>query len=173
MRNVRIHTDGGCRGNPGPGAWAAVLECGAHRKEISGGTPATTNNRMELTAAIRALELLREPCSVEIFTDSKYVRSGITEWLRGWKARGWVTQQKLPVKNEDLWRALDAAASKHEVSWQWLRGHAGHTENERCDFLAGIAMDDIQARHSPGQLHALLKEFQRSQTHNPDQQPLL
>ncbi len=163
MKNIRIHTDGGCLGNPGPGGWAAVLQYGEHRRELSGGEPATTNNRMELTAAIQALSSLREPCAVELFTDSTYVRNGITQWIRGWRARGWVTQQKEPVKNEDLWRALDSAAALHKVSWQWLRGHAGHPENERCDVLAGAAIQEILARHSAAQLQACLKDFQTAQ----------
>jgi ribonuclease HI len=163
VKSIRIHTDGGCLGNPGPGGWAAVLQYGEHRRELSGGEPATTNNRMELTAAIQALSSLREPCAVELFTDSTYVRNGITQWIRGWRARGWVTQQKEPVKNEDLWRALDAAAALHKVSWQWLRGHAGHPENERCDVLAGAAIQEILARHSPAQLQACLKDFQTAQ----------
>jgi len=168
VKHVVIHTDGGCLGNPGPGGWAAVLECGAHRKEISGGEPATTNNRMELTAALKALELLREPCAVELFTDSTYVRSGITQWLPKWKARGWKTLQKQPVKNEDLWRALDNAARGHEVEWKWLRGHSGHTENERCDELAGEAMAAIQRSHTPAQLQALLRAFTAAQQGAPE-----
>ena len=164
MKSVRIHTDGGCLGNPGPGGWAAVLQYGPHRREISGGETATTNNRMELTAAIQALCSLREPCSVEFFTDSTYVRNGITQWIRGWRARGWVTQQKQPVKNEDLWRALDTAAAPHQISWQWLRGHSGHPENERCDILASSAIEEILARHSRAHLHACLEDFQKSQT---------
>ena len=163
MKSIRIHTDGGCLGNPGPGGWAAVLQYGQHRRELSGGEPATTNNRMELTAAIQALSSLREPCAVELFTDSTYVRNGITQWIRGWRARGWVTQQKEPVKNEDLWRALDSAAALHQISWQWLRGHSGHPENERCDALAGAAIQEILARHSPAHLQACLKELQNSQ----------
>ena len=164
MKSVRIHTDGGCLGNPGPGGWAAVLEYGPHRRELSGGEPATTNNRMELTAALQALLSLREPCAVELFTDSTYVRNGITQWIRGWRARGWVTSQKQPVKNEDLWRALDAATAPHQITWQWLRGHSGHPENERCDALAGAAISEIVARHSAAQLQALLEEFQKTQS---------
>ncbi len=159
MKKVTIHSDGGCEGNPGPGGWAAVLECGGRVKEISGSEPATTNNRMELLAAIRALEALTEPCEVEFFTDSTYVRDGITKWLRSWKARGWMTSAKKPVKNEDLWRALDTAASRHRIEWKWLRGHVGHAGNERCDVLAGAAIAAVKKQFRPEQLRALLAEF--------------
>lgn len=171
MKKVTIHTDGGCDGNPGPGGWAAVLEHGGRRKEISGGEPATTNNRMELLAAIRALEALKEPCEVELFTDSNYVRSGITQWIAGWKRKGWRTLKKEPVKNEDLWRALDAAASRHRIEWRWLRGHAGHAENERCDQRAGEEMAKIKQHCSAAQLRDLLDAFRASQTQTaePDQ----
>lgn len=144
MKKVIIHTDGGCQGNPGPGGWGAVIEFGKLRKELSGGDPATTNNRMELTAAIRALEALREPCEVDLFTDSTYVRDGITKWITGWKARGWVTLAKQPVKNEDLWRALEAEALRHTIYWKWVRGHTGNDGNERCDGLATAAMAKLR-----------------------------
>ena len=159
MKQVVIHSDGACRGNPGPGAWAAVLTHGDVRKELSGGVPATTNNRMELRAAIEALSSLKTPCSVEFFTDSKYVQNGISQWVAGWKRNGWRTAAKQPVKNVDLWRELDAAAARHEIQWKWLKGHAGHAENERCDVLANEAIDKTMAGYSPEQLKASLREF--------------
>ena len=133
---VRVYTDGACKGNPGPGGWGALLRAGAHERELCGGEPATTNNRMELTAVIRALEALKRPSRVEVYTDSEYVKNGITEWLPSWKRRGWKTADRKPVKNVDLWQALEAAAARHEVHWHWVRGHAGHAENERADALA-------------------------------------
>ncbi len=159
---VIIHTDGGCLDNPGVGGWAAVMEAGRHRKEISGGELATTNNRMELRAAIEALSLLKKPCTVEMHTDSQYVRNGITKWLTGWKKNGWKTASKQPVKNDDLWRALDAAASPHQVRWHWLKGHAGHDENERCDQLCSEAMATIKKQNSQQQLAAALTEFKNT-----------
>lgn len=140
---VFIYTDGACRGNPGPGGWGAILRAGTREKEIHGGEPDTTNNRMELMAAIRALETLKRPCDVDLTTDSQYVRNGITEWLPGWKARGWKTAAKKPLKNVELWQRLDAAASRHRVRWHWIRGHAGHPENERADALANRAIDEM------------------------------
>jgi ribonuclease HI len=138
---VRIYTDGACKGNPGPGGWGALLQSGGHERELFGGDPATTNNRMELTAVIRALAALRQPSRVEVYTDSEYVMKGITEWLPAWKRRGWKTADRKPVKNADLWRELDEVAHRHEVRWHWVRGHAGHPENERADALAnrGVA----------------------------------
>ena len=133
---VVIYTDGACSGNPGPGGWGAILMSGDHAREICGGEPDTTNNRMELMAAIAALEALKRPCTVELYTDSQYLRQGISEWLAGWKARGWRTASKAPVKNEDLWRRLDAARARHDVKWLWVKGHAGHPLNERADALA-------------------------------------
>ena len=133
---VIIYTDGACSGNPGPGGWGAVLIFGDKEKDICGGEPNTTNNRMELMAAIQALEALKRPCRVELHTDSQYVRNGITEWLAGWKAKGWRTAAKAPVKNEDLWRRLDEARARHEVQWRWVKGHNGHPLNERADALA-------------------------------------
>ena len=133
---VTIFTDGACKGNPGPGGWGAILMYGDKTKEISGGEPGTTNNRMELMAAIQALELLNRPCRVELHTDSQYVMKGIQEWIRGWKARGWKTADKSPVKNDDLWKRLDAARERHDVQWRWVKGHAGHPLNERADALA-------------------------------------
>jgi len=137
---VEIFTDGACRGNPGPGGWAAILRYGDTEKEIAGGEPQTTNNRMEMTAAIEALSALKRPCRVRLYTDSQYVRDGIMQWLRGWKARNWRTADKKPVKNVDLWQRLDAAAAPHQVEWIWVRGHAGHPENERVDALARAAV---------------------------------
>ena len=133
---VVIYTDGACSGNPGPGGWGAILMSGAHERDLWGGEPLTTNNRMELFAAISALEALKRPCTVELHTDSQYLRQGITEWISGWKARGWRTAAKAPVKNDDLWKRLDAARAHHEVSWKWVKGHAGHPLNERADELA-------------------------------------
>ena len=142
---VEIHTDGACSGNPGPGGWGAVLRYGEHVKELCGGEAgATTNNRMELMAAIQALESLTRPAQVRLHTDSTYLRSGITSWLAAWKSRGWLTADKKPVKNEDLWRRLDAAAARHQVSWLWVKGHAGDAGNERADALANAGM--AQAR---------------------------
>ena len=138
--NVLIYTDGACSGNPGPGGWGAVLISGGHERELSGGEGATTNNRMELMAAIAALEALTKPCRVDLHTDSQYLRQGITEWILGWKARGWKTADKKPVKNEDLWRRLDTARARHEVKWHWVKGHAGHPLNERADGLARAAI---------------------------------
>ena len=137
---VAIYTDGACSGNPGPGGWGAVLLYGEHRREISGASADTTNNRMELTAAIRALEALKRPSDVALYTDSTYVKDGITRWLPGWKAKGWRTASKAPVKNRDLWEALDALVRRHDVSWHWVRGHAGNLENERADTLAREAL---------------------------------
>ena len=135
-----IHTDGACRGNPGPGGWGVILQAGRHEKELCGGELHTTNNRMELMAAIQALEALKRPCRVELHTDSQYLRTGITEWLAAWKARGWKTAAKAPVKNEDLWRRLDAARARHTVDWRWVKGHNGHPLNERADALARQGM---------------------------------
>jgi len=143
---VTIFTDGACSGNPGPGGWGAILISGAHEREICGGEPATTNNRMELMAAIQALEALKRPCKVELHTDSQYVRKGITEWISGWKARGWRTADKKPVKNEDLWKRLDAARARHTVDWRWVKGHNGHELNERADGLANKGMREMLER---------------------------
>ena len=162
MQNVVIHSDGACHGNPGPGGWAAVLATGARTRELSGGVPATTNNRMELQAAIEALAALKQPCAVEFHTDSNYLRDGITKWLHGWKRNGWKTKAKQPVKNEDLWRQLDAAVSAHKVSWHWVKGHAGDAGNERCDELATAAIAAVKLRHSREQLAESLREFNAS-----------
>lgn len=133
---IEIFTDGACKGNPGPGGWGAWMRYGDQEKELCGGEPATTNNRMELMAVIRALETLNRRCTVKLHTDSQYVQKGISEWIIGWKQRGWKTADKKPVKNEDLWRRLDQLASQHDIEWIWVKGHAGHAGNERADQLA-------------------------------------
>lgn len=143
MDKVEIFTDGACRGNPGPGGWGAVLRCRGQEKTLRGGERQTTNNRMELMAAIEALNSLKRPCCVELTTDSQYVRKGITEWIHGWKRKGWRTAARQPVKNADLWQALDAATTQHEVEWHWVKGHSGHPENERADQLANTAIDEL------------------------------
>jgi len=146
MDEVWIYTDGACRGNPGPGGWGALLRAAdGKERELSGAEAATTNNRMELTAAIMALRALTRPCRVVLTTDSEYVKKGITEWLPGWKRRGWRTAGRTPVKNADLWRALESEAARHQVSWHWVRGHTGHPENERADALANRAIDAMRA----------------------------
>lgn len=167
MKKVVIYSDGGCHGNPGPGGWAATLSYGSHNREISGGEPATTNNRMELRGAIEALNALKEPCDVEFFTDSEYVKNGVTTWLATWKLNGWRTKSKKPVKNEDLWRALDSATSRHKVQWNWLKGHSGNDGNERCDQLANEAIAEIKKAFSSEQLKVALALF----TSNSDEVP--
>ncbi len=166
-KHVTIYSDGGCHGNPGPGGWAAVLVYGERTREISGGESATTNNRMELLAAIRALEALKEPCVVSFHTDSKYVKSGITEWLRKWKAAGWRARSRNPVKNIDLWQALDLAASRHQIQWKWVRGHAGNKFNEQCDRLATEQITHIKSHHTPAQLKASLGAFEAAKHPGP------
>jgi len=141
MKAVEAFTDGACRGNPGPGGWGVLLKHGDKIKELCGGERLTTNNRMELTAAIRALEALKEPCRVDLHTDSVYVRSGITEWLPRWRKRGWRTADNKPVKNQDLWQRLAELADRHDVRWHWVRGHAGHPGNERADALANLGLE--------------------------------
>jgi ribonuclease HI len=141
MTKVDIYTDGACRGNPGPGGWAALLVCGSERKEVTGSDPATTNNRMELSAAIHGLKALKRRCAVTLYTDSKYVLQGVTEWLPNWKARGWRTAAKEPVKNQDLWEELDRAVAEQDIEWQWVKGHSGHDGNEHVDKLANLAID--------------------------------
>lgn len=143
MSDVEIHADGACRGNPGPGGWGVVLRAGSKEKELWGGERLTTNNRMELTAAIRALEALRRRCHVQLYSDSQYLRNGITEWLPAWKRRGWRTADRKPVKNQDLWEQLDRLAAQHEVEWHWVRGHSGHAGNERADALANRGIDEL------------------------------
>ncbi len=142
---VELFTDGACRGNPGPGGWGALLRLGGTEKELFGGETETTNNRMELMAAIRGLESLKRPCRVRLTTDSQYVMKGITEWMDNWKRRGWKTAAKKPVKNVDLWQRLDKALAPHEVEWHWVRGHTGHAENERADALANRGIDELTA----------------------------
>ncbi len=139
MKRVEIFTDGACKGNPGPGGWGALLRMGPHHKEMSGSDPATTNNRMEMTAAIRALNALIEPCAVDLYTDSKYVIDGITKWVHGWKRKGWINSSREPVRNADLWHERIAASGRHKVEWHWVKGHDGHPENELVDKLASDA----------------------------------
>jgi len=146
LPRVIIYTDGACSGNPGPGGWGVLLRFGNREKELSGGAPETTNNRMEMTAAIEALKTLKRSCRIEFYTDSEYLRKGITEWISSWKRRGWKTAAKKPVKNQDLWQALDAAIQKHQINWHWVRGHAGQRENERVDELARSAIPQKQRR---------------------------
>ncbi|MBN9694150.1 MAG: ribonuclease HI [Verrucomicrobia bacterium] len=160
LKDVHIHTDGGCQGNPGPGGWAAVLRHGTHTRELSGSEPATTNNRMELLAAISALEALKERCAVTLYTDSQYLRLGITQWIRGWKAKGWKTATRQPVKNVDLWQRLDAAVARQVVEWKWVKGHAGNVDNERCDQLAGEEMARLRQKYTRAQLRQLKEEFE-------------
>jgi ribonuclease HI len=143
--DVTIHTDGACRGNPGPGGWGAILESGGKRKTLHGGEAQTTNNRMELTAVIRALEALKRPCRVRLYSDSRYVLQGITEWLPNWKRRGWKTAARKPVLNADLWQALDAQAARHDIDWHWVKGHSGHADNDAADELANRGIDELQA----------------------------
>lgn len=145
MKNIEIFTDGACRGNPGPGGWGALLRCDGHEKRLHGGAADTTNNRMELMAAIEGLAALPEASTVELTTDSQYVRLGITEWMANWKARGWRTANKKPVKNIDLWQRLDREAARHTVNWHWVKGHSGHRENEIADELANCGIDELLA----------------------------
>ncbi|MDD3484744.1 ribonuclease HI [Azovibrio restrictus] len=144
MADIDIYTDGACKGNPGPGGWGALLRSGAHEKELWGGEPETTNNRMELTAVIRALEALKRPVQARIYTDSKYVQQGISEWIHGWKRNGWKTASKAPVKNADLWQQLDKLVAQHQLQWIWVKGHAGHPENERADALANRGIEELR-----------------------------
>ncbi len=146
LPHVIVHTDGACSGNPGPGGWGAILQSGGHTKELKGGEAHTTNNRMELMAAISALEALKKPCRVDLYTDSQYVRNGISGWIHGWKKNGWRTADKKPVKNVDLWQRLDAALGRHQVTWHWVKGHAGHDLNERADQLARAAIAEVRAK---------------------------
>jgi len=145
---VRIHTDGACSGNPGPGGWGAILAWNDHERELKGGEPHTTNNRMELTAAIAALDALKRPCTVDLFTDSQYLRSGITTWITTWKRNGWRTAERKPVKNVDLWQRLDQLLTQHEVHWHWVKGHSGHDLNERADRLARQGL--VDSRNATG-----------------------
>lgn len=149
MTRVEAWTDGACRGNPGPGGWGVLLRSGEHERELWGADAHTTNNRMELMGAIKALESLKRACTIDLYTDSQYVRGGITEWMAGWKRNGWRTAGKKPVKNQDLWQALDAAAARHDVRWHWVKGHSGHPENDRVDALANRAIDEMLAEAGP------------------------
>ena len=144
MARVEIFTDGACSGNPGPGGWGAILRAGAHEKEMWGGDSETTNNRMELMAAIMALEILKSPTTIDLHTDSTYVKDGITKWIHNWQRNGWKTAAKKPVKNVDLWQRLQQAMARHEISWYWVKGHAGHPENERADELARRGIDEVR-----------------------------
>nr|WP_228703768.1 ribonuclease HI [Kangiella sediminilitoris] len=141
VKKIEIYTDGACKGNPGPGGWGALLRYGDHEKRLYGGELETTNNRMELTAAIEALKALKRSCHVELTTDSVYVKNGINQWLKGWKAKGWKTAGKKPVKNKDLWQQLDEQVSKHDINWHWVKGHSGHPENEIADELANLGVE--------------------------------
>ena len=172
-KKITIHTDGACDGNPGPGGWAALLRYGEHVREIAGGEPATTNNRMEIQAAISALGALKESCEVTLFTDSEYLRQGITEWSPRWRANNWRTIDRKPVKNEDLWRQLYEAASQHRVTWKWLKGHVGHTENEQCDRLARAEVVKTRRQYSPDQLTAFRDAFVARRDPNRAQGSLL
>jgi len=146
LKKIEIFTDGACKGNPGPGGWGAILRMGKHEKEMSGAEPQTTNNRMEMTAVIRALNALTEPCEATVCTDSRYVIDGMTKWVHGWQKKGWVNASKQPVRNADLWHDLIEACTRHQVSWQWVRGHDGHAENERADRLASDAARSVSTR---------------------------
>lgn len=146
MTDVELYTDGACRGNPGPGGWGVLLRARGQERELFGGDLLTTNNRMEMMAAIEGLQALKRPCAVAVYTDSEYLRRGIGEWMPKWKASGWRTSARKPVKNEDLWRRLDEATTRHQVEWHWVKGHSGHPDNERADALANRGVDDILAR---------------------------
>ncbi len=152
LKTVDIFTDGACRGNPGPGGWGALLRYQhqekTHEKTLNGGEPHTTNNRMEMTAAIKALEALKKPCKVELYTDSQYLKDGITQWIHGWKKKNWLTSKKEPVKNADLWQSLELLTHQHHVTWHWVRGHNGHAENEQVDMLARQAIDQLLSKES-------------------------
>lgn len=143
MAQIEIFTDGACRGNPGPGGWGVLLRAGRHEKELFGGEAHTTNNRMEMTAVIQALAALKQPSDIVLTTDSQYVRKGITEWIDGWKRKGWKTSQRKPVKNVELWQEMDRLAAQHRIDWRWVKGHSGHTENERVDMLANQGIDTL------------------------------
>jgi ribonuclease HI len=168
MNSVIIYTDGGCEGNPGPGGWGAVVRCGEVVREICGGELATTNNRMEMRAAIESLATLEARSEVCIFTDSQYLKNGITQWIIGWKRKGWVTSAKEPVKNVDLWQRLDALVEQHRVTWKWVKGHAGNADNERCDGLAGREIAKLKQQHSRAAREMALTMFK-----NPTPAPTL
>ncbi|HEX9542791.1 MAG TPA: ribonuclease HI [Streptosporangiaceae bacterium] len=170
-RTVDIFTDGACAPNPGPGGWGAILRYGGHEKEIYGGEPVTTNNRMEIMAAIQGLESLTRPSSVRVYTDSVYLRKGITEWVPAWKRNGWMTREKKPVKNSDLWMRLDSAAQKHQVRWFWVKGHAGHPENERADELACRGAKEAAAQVIDGEWGPGASEIYGSVLHRAGSEP--
>jgi ribonuclease HI len=159
MKRVVVYSDGACGGNPGPGGWAAILTYGKANREISGGCPATTNNRMELEAAVQALMALKQPCLVDFYTDSKYLKNGVTKWVEAWRKRGWVTNGNRPVKNEDQWKRLDLARSCHRVNWHWIQGHACSAENRNCDRLARLEIAKIKRSLTQAQLNAMLQDF--------------
>ena len=150
MKTVHIYTDGSCLGNPGPGGYGVVIEYGEHRKELAEGYRLTTNNRMEMLAAIKALEALKQPCKVILTSDSQYLKQGIESWIHNWKRNGWRTAARKPVKNADLWQALDAAVQRHQIKWEWVKGHAGHPQNERCDELARVAASGSKLKEDSG-----------------------
>jgi ribonuclease HI len=163
LKQVRIYSDGACEGNPGPGGWAAILTHGKFEREISGGEAATTNNRMELSAAIHALAALNQKCKIDFYTDSQYLRKGISEWVHGWKRKGWRTSTKEPVRNADLWKELDRLASGHELTWHWVKGHSGDAMNERCDVLAVSEIAKLKKQFTRAELKAALAEFRSAQ----------
>jgi ribonuclease HI len=167
LKKVEIFTDGACSGNPGPGGWGAILRYNGSVKELHGGEAATTNNRMELTAAIQALSALKEPVRVELYTDSEYVKNGISGWIEGWKRNGWRTAAKQPVKNVELWQALDEARKRHDVHWHWVRGHAGHPENERADELARLGMAEFKPKKKKKFEEQVAEIAQRSARRKP------
>ncbi len=159
VKNVIIYTDGACKGNPGPGGWAAVLIYGSNVRELTGGAPATTNNRMELQAAIEALQALKEPCKVDLHTDSAYLRNGVTKWVEKWRACGWLTNGKVPVRNQDLWMMLENSQARHAITWHWVKGHGSNPHNIRCDRLAKLQIAEINRSHSHSDLKAHLSTF--------------
>jgi ribonuclease HI len=158
LKRITIYTDGACEGNPGPGGWAAVLQYGEHKKEICGAELATTNNRMELTAALEALQALTEPCRIEFFTDSEYLKNGVTVWSKAWKRKNWKKAGK-DIKNADLWKPIDAAASRHTIRWNWVRGHSGNAQNERCDQLAVAEIAKLRKKHTNAEIKAARARF--------------
>ena len=171
MKQITIHTDGACEGNPGPGAWAAILQYGKHEREIKGRALAATNNRMELQAAIEALRALKEPCAVQLYTDSEYLRQGMMLWVPAWKSRGWKAKHNKPIKNGDLWKDLDQVASKHKIIWHWLRGHAGHRLNERCDKIATKEIRDLRSCHKRQDFVDALADFKEQHAKRSQAQP--
>lgn len=167
MKKVTIYSDGACDGNPGPGGWAAVLQYGERHREIAGHASATTNNRMELQAAIEALQVLKEPCEIAFHTDSEYLRNGITSWIGTWKRKGWQTKERKPVKNADLWKQLDALKTSHQISWHWVKGHSGNPQNERCDALATEQIRLLRKKLKPEELTRALSDFKNQHSPSP------